>query len=185
MTESNPTPSSPRTRSQKLWLVAGAFGALGLALVVLAASLTPSPAEAFRFMSGHGRGGYDHAIDEKHLRRGASWILGEVDASDDQIDAVVAIASAAITDLGALREGHEAAHAALEQALISPEVDRDQLEALRQETLVKLDAASARLTQAMADAAEVLTPEQRADLIEVHQEMREHRHGHRHGRWHR
>ena len=183
----DPRPDRDEQRSRGLWILASALGAVGLAVVLLASWIAPSPAEAFRFAGAHARGGFGHdpdRFDEEHLRFGASWILDRVDASDEQIDAVVAIASAAIEDLHALRADHEAAHAAFEAALLEPEVDRESIEALRVETLAKLDAASARLATAIADAAEVLTTDQRSELAALHDELRRHRHGRRHG-WHR
>ncbi|MDJ0785221.1 MAG: hypothetical protein QNK05_00345 [Myxococcota bacterium] len=187
MTDPRPDRDTKRDTkgSRRLWILASALGALGLAVVLLASWIAPSPAEAFRFAGAHARGGFgDHdRFDEDHLRFGASWILDRVDASDEQIDAVVAIASDAIEDLHALHADHEAAHAAFQAALLEPEVDRDAIEALRVEAMTKLDAASARLAVAIADAAEVLSTDQRAELAELHDELRRHRHG-RH-RWHR
>jgi Spy/CpxP family protein refolding chaperone len=52
------------------------------------------------------------------------------------------------------------------QLLTAPTVDRPALEALRAAQLAEADAASRRMVQAIADAAEVLTPEQRAKLAQ-------------------
>ena len=50
--------------------------------------------------------------------------------------------------------------------LTQPSIDRGAIEALRAEQLALADAASKRLAQALADAAEVLTPEQRRRIYE-------------------
>ncbi len=55
---------------------------------------------------------------------------------------------------------------------LEPSVDRAALEALRADQLQMAEQASRRFTQALADAADVLTPEQRKQLAE------------RAGRWH-
>jgi Spy/CpxP family protein refolding chaperone len=56
--------------------------------------------------------------------------------------------------------------------LAQPTIDRAALEALRANQLQLAEQASRRLTQALADVADVLTPEQRKQLAE------------RAGRWH-
>jgi Spy/CpxP family protein refolding chaperone len=63
--------------------------------------------------------------------------------------------------------------------LTQPTVDRAAIEALRAEQLSLADAASKRFAQAVGDAAEALTPEQRRKLDERITEFREHR-----GFWH-
>jgi Spy/CpxP family protein refolding chaperone len=63
--------------------------------------------------------------------------------------------------------------------LTQPSIDRAALEALRAEQLALADAASKRFIQALGDAAEVLTPEQRRNLDERIRELRERR-----GFWH-
>jgi periplasmic protein CpxP/Spy len=66
---------------------------------------------------------------------------------------------------------HEARRQAVE--LLSREsVDRAALEALRVDQFKLVEQASMRLTQALADVADILTPEQRKQLAE------------RIGRWH-
>lgn len=53
------------------------------------------------------------------------------------------------------------------EILSQPEIDRAKLQALRSERIQEMAQRSERMTQAFADAAEVLTPEQRAKLGEV------------------
>ena len=50
------------------------------------------------------------------------------------------------------------------EVLAAPTIDRSKLEALRSDHLKLADDASRRITAAVAEAAEVLTPAQRADL---------------------
>ena len=70
------------------------------------------------------------------------------------------------------------------ELLAEPTVDRAAIEALRAEQVARADAASKRLARALGDAAEVLTPEQRKQLAERIEEMRERR-GRGRGWWHR
>jgi Spy/CpxP family protein refolding chaperone len=95
------------------------------------------------------------------------------DASPDQKSRLSAIARAALTDLAPvhaqLREAHARAHA----LLMAPVVDRAALEQVRAEQMQRMDLVSRRILAAVEDAADVLTPEQRARFAEhLHSHMR-------------
>jgi Spy/CpxP family protein refolding chaperone len=64
-----------------------------------------------------------------------------------------------------VREQHLAQRQALLEALKQPTIDRQALEQLRQAKLQLAETASSRLAEALADIAEVLTPEQRTELL--------------------
>ena len=108
--------------------------------------------------------------DGDRLERFVEWkvddMLDEVDASDDQRERVRAIATAAIADMGEFRDFKREGRQALVEALTQETVDREALETLRLRKLETADRASQRLLTALADAAEVLTPAQRAELVE-------------------
>jgi Spy/CpxP family protein refolding chaperone len=57
-------------------------------------------------------------------------------------------------------------------ALTQPTVDRQTLEQLRQAELQLAEAASTRIVQALADVADVLTPEQRVQLVKLAEQFR-------------
>ena len=117
--------------------------------------------------------------DGERFERFVEWkvedMLDEVDASDDQRERVRTIASAALADMGEFRDFRRAGRDALVDALTQEAVDREALEALRQSKLETADRASLRLLTALADAAEVLTPAQRAELAEELQSRDWHR----------
>jgi Spy/CpxP family protein refolding chaperone len=105
----------------------------------------------------------------------------EIDASSEQQEKLRTIVRAAVRDLVPL---HEKAHAARERArqlLTQPTVDRAAIEAFRAEQIAQVDAASKRLTQAVTEAAEVLTPQQRQQISDHLQQRR----GPPWRRWHR
>jgi len=98
---------------------------------------------------------------------GVRWVLGYVDATPAQEQKVQAIAEDALEGLLPLRERHTANRKAIHEALAGASIDREALEQARRAELKLADQASARLAQAVADAAEVLSPEQRAQLAEA------------------
>ena len=72
----------------------------------------------------------------------------------------------------------EKLHSAGKQALAitsAPTIDRAAMERLRAEQVALADSVSKRITQAFADAAEVLTPEQRQKVAGRLTERMEHR----------
>ena len=79
-------------------------------------------------------------------------------------------------DMRPLREQHRQARKQVMEMLSKPQIDRTALEAVRTKEIQVADQLSKRLTQSMADAAEVLTPDQRAKLAE---KMAQHRGRHR------
>ena len=102
----------------------------------------------------------------RRIDKAVTWVLGDVNATDAQKQQVGAIAKAAARDLLPLREQHRAARQRALELMAQPVVDRNAIEALRAEELKLADTASRRVTQALADAMDALTPEQRAQLAE-------------------
>ncbi|PYN49401.1 MAG: hypothetical protein DMD95_01275 [Candidatus Rokuibacteriota bacterium] len=136
--------------------------------------------KAFAQGGGHGgwhRGGFmgaalDPAMVDERLDRMLKHLYVEIDASDAQKQQLAPIVKSAARDLLPVRARlHDARRQAVE--LLSREsVDRAALETLRADQLRLAEQASMRFTQALADVADVLTPEQRKQLAE------------RIGRWH-
>ena len=151
--------------TRRAWLGASALGVLGLGAAGVAAAPPGLFAHA-RHGFGHFRGHHGHAFDDEDVRFGVAWVLREVDASEEQVAAVTAIATRAAADLRALHEAHRAHRDEFTAALVA--ADRGALETLRGAELAALEGASQRLVTALADAAEVLTPEQRQRLADAH-----------------
>jgi Spy/CpxP family protein refolding chaperone len=90
--------------------------------------------------------------------------LWSVDATSEQRKKITAIAERAADDVFALREEHLAGRKQIGEALAAPTIDHARVEALRLSQMKLADTASQRITAAVLEAAEVLTPGQRADL---------------------
>lgn len=92
--------------------------------------------------------------------------LSSVGASAEQKEKVFAIARQAMTELMPLRDRRFVARTRLQELMKAPTLDRTAIEKLRAEEFAAYDAGSKRAAQALADAAEVLRPEQRQQLVE-------------------
>ena len=91
----------------------------------------------------------------------AKWVLRDIDASAEQQERVTTIVGSAIDDLFRLKEKHQVNGQAFAAQLGAASLDRAALEEIRRSEIALADEASKRLVQALADASEVLTPEQR------------------------
>ena len=149
----NPTP--PALTSRRRWFAGlAALGGLGL---------LGAQAQAH----GWGRG---ERLDPEERARRLDWRIGrlvkDAGGTPQQKDRLVAIATAALADLKPLREQTRATRRRGLELLAAPSVDRIGLEQLRVTQMQLADARSRRMLQAMADAADVLTPEQRVKVAE-------------------
>jgi Spy/CpxP family protein refolding chaperone len=91
----------------------------------------------------------------------------EIDASADQQAKLQAIAKGAAGDLAPMRDKALAARQQARALLTAATVDRGAIEKLRAEQIATMDVFSKRVAQALADAADVLTPEQRKKLDDL------------------
>lgn len=96
-------------------------------------------------------------------------MLSGVDVTAEQQSKITAIVKAAWADQATAREQMRTQRGQLMTLLAAPTIDRAALEQLRGQQLAAHQAMSKRMTDAMADAAEVLTPAQRAAWLETRQ----------------
>jgi Spy/CpxP family protein refolding chaperone len=122
-------------------------------------------------MGGPGfmRGPLSPAEIEDRVDRGIRHAAIELDATPDQQEKLRAIAKGAVKDLLPMREKAMAARGKVAELLTQAKIDRAAIEAFRAEQIGLADAASKRFAQAVVDAAEVLTPEQRLKAQELMQ----------------
>ena len=124
---------------------------------------------------GWGHGPVDPARMEEHIDRMLKHLYVEIDATEEQKAKIGPIVKDAARELapmrGKLRETRQQGIA----ILTAPQVDRGALEQLRADKLGAADGISRRIIQALADVADVLTPDQRQHLAKLAE---------RHHRWH-
>jgi len=156
---------SPSTRL----VLAGVLIALAGAFTLAQAQPAGGPPQGQHVpgMRGHGMGG--GAMGGLMTDR----LLTSVNASADQRSRIEAIMKAARDDLRSQRDAGRTLHQQMAALLAAPTLDANAVEALRQQMQQQHDQASRRMTQAMLDAAAVLTPEQRAQLAQKMQQRRD------------
>lgn len=171
--------------------------AIGALAAVAAVALTLAPrAMAFRGPAGHGlrlhalmghgsaghgaRGAFaaqmlsDPAAAKEHVAAMSDFVLRSVSATDEQKQKTRQITDRLVDQLGPVVERHRELHAALVAELAKPEVDRAAIEKLRQDGMALADEASRIAIDGVEDVADVLTPDQRKDLIDLGRRL----HGH-------
>jgi periplasmic protein CpxP/Spy len=104
------------------------------------------------------------AVVEAHADRMIRHLAVEIDATTEQQDKLRAVVRSAVQDLLPVREKLLSARATARDLLTQQTIDRAAIEKLRTDQIAVHDAVSKRLVQAVADAADILTPEQRRRL---------------------
>ncbi|MEW6452084.1 MAG: periplasmic heavy metal sensor [Pseudomonadota bacterium] len=115
----------------------------------------------------HGFGGpMDPAQIEDRADRMVRHAAIELDATNDQQEKLRAIVKSAVKDILPMSEKAQAARNKARELLTQDKVERSDIEKFRSEQAALADAFSKRIAQAIGDAAEVLSPEQRRKLAD-------------------
>ncbi|APG95661.1 Spy/CpxP family protein refolding chaperone [Sinorhizobium americanum] len=170
MENEDKTLSSPAAGvpASKGWGRRVAIGGLAAVGVVGAVGFAAARSDDFGF--GMGRFGIAGHIMHAHMGGGGFMeqrigsMLDELDATPEQEDKLWDIIDKARTEIRpTFRDFRETREEVIE-LLGAATVDRAAAEKLRSERIAAIDAASRKMTTALLEAAEVLTPEQRAKL---------------------
>lgn len=174
-TDSPQSHAQPNQGRRRFWqgVFAGGAGATLLSLGLPALSHAGHRGGFFR------RGSLD--LDPEAMRERAEfatdWMLSKVGASDAQKEQVHAIVARTVNAMIPVRDQHLANRKAMLEILAAPAVDAGRLAELRGAELKLADQASQALLDGITDTANVLTPEQRQQLVQMAER-------HRHGPWH-
>ena len=152
-----------KPNTKRRWAIAGIGTALAAVLLTVTAFGHNGP-------GGHGHHRHGRMADMspedagKRIDKMVNWVLDDVGATTEQKQRVAQIAKEAVQELMPMRVQHKAARGRAVDLFAQPTIDRAAIEQLRVDELQLGEAASKRIAQAIADAAEVLTPEQRVKL---------------------
>jgi protein CpxP len=119
----------------------------------------------------------DPAKRDAQVEHGVKRFASRVDATPEQQQKLIAIAKDAAKDIVPMREKLRSAGKQALEITSAPTIDRAAMERLRAEQVALADSVSKRITQALADAADVLTPEQRQKVAGRLNERMEHHEG--------
>lgn len=136
---------------------------LGTAALVSMLSGVALTAQAQPMME---RGGHGPTMMFDGGPRMMGHMLDSVDATDAQRTQIKQIVQAAMQDLKTQREAGRQMHQQGLTLFAAPVVDANAVEALRQQMAAQHEQISKRMSQVMIDVSRVLTPEQRAKLVE-------------------
>lgn len=165
---SAPLPSPGRRRFMIGVLTGGLVGSL------LAGSLnvfSHPPHGPGGWFGGHGPWGqqrhsmHDTDMAGERLAFATDWLLTRIRATAEQRQQVQTIVQETVSTLGQVKDQHQKHRQALLEALGQATIDRDALRNVRTAEVQLLDQASNRLVEAVAEIAEILTPEQRTELL--------------------
>ena len=117
---------------------------------------------------------------EKKITRAVKHVSIEIDATAEQEQKITALVTALAKDMKPLHGEFKAAGEQLHKLLVADKIDRVAIERIRAERIAEADRVSKELTTAIADVAEILSPEQREVLNERIEQFKSMR-----GRWHR
>jgi periplasmic protein CpxP/Spy len=177
-TQSKPDATTPPHPTRRPWHRLAIASLIGSLAAGLGAGLAHAHGGSGGWGGWHrGADGADPQAMERRAEARVKRMLSGIDATEAQQKKIAELMTAAMTELRPLREQAREARREAMAILSKPQIDRAALEALRAKQTQAMDQISRRMTQSLADAAEVLTPEQRAKLAERMEKRRGHRHG--------
>ncbi len=166
--QADPECGAGRGKRRRRFFVFSAFAALGALLIAIPAALAGPFGARGGPGCGHHRGSHAKTPEQvrEHMDFGADKVLSRIDGTDAQRAEVGALLDKLAPEVFALKTEADTLKDAFHAAIASgQELDPAELERLRVEGLKLADKASKRALDALLDFQEVLTPEQRAELI--------------------
>jgi protein CpxP len=159
-------PAQPQVQParSRRWVMAGLIIAVTGATTVGTARLAGAAQGLARHHDMGSHAAMDPAAMDRHIGELVDNVLTE--GTPQQKARLAAIIRSAHADLAPAHQQFQQAHERARTLIMQPNVDRAALETLRADQVRQLDAVSRRLVQALGDAADMLTPEQRGRLFD-------------------
>jgi protein CpxP len=160
----------PRTRRGRTLLFATLIAATA---IITGAAVSKAFSNPFAFGPGwNGARGHwgsvslDPAQIEDRADRMVRHLSIELDATNEQQEKLRGVMRGMLKDVLPARERARAARQQARELLTATTIDRAAMEKLRADQIALADTVSKRITQALGDAAEALSPEQRRKLAD-------------------
>ena len=118
-----------------------------------------------------------HQFMRGYMEYRLDQVLTDVGASDDQKSKFKALVTSTIDEVRPDREARKAMRDEIIKLIEAPTIDRNAIETLRAKQMAQFEERSKTIAKAVADAAEILTPDQRRKLVEELKDFGPH------GRW--
>ncbi|HEV2897414.1 MAG TPA: Spy/CpxP family protein refolding chaperone [Pseudaminobacter sp.] len=164
---------TPQRKSWGKRIAIGGIAIVALAGVGVAGALSQDYGRMQRFGTGGGHGGPDMHV-QPNFRHGIGFgghhfecMLEQIAATPEQEEKLEAIIDKFLDDVSPIMRGVRDARDDVAKLLGAATIDREAVEKLRAWHIAAVDEVPRKLTTALLDAAEVLTPEQRAKLLEL------------------
>jgi len=171
---SQKTPATPKWSGKKRFAIIALTSALAVGTF---ATVAYSGGQSY--MKDHRMGGLMHSAGdpakfEQKLDKKLKFLSFALDATDEQQKklktVILALAKEVLPMKAQMRETREQ----LQELLLQPKIDRAAIENLRAEKIALVDTMSKKVTSAIADAGEILSPEQRIKLIKFVKKLKPH-----------
>jgi Spy/CpxP family protein refolding chaperone len=170
---SSSSPSSPVGRGPRRWR--GLWVALAVMLFGGATAATAARAYGFG-------GGWRHGGGGEMMERRIARLLDKVGATEAQKTQIKTIWEGLRPELKTLHQQKEQIRKQIAQAAAAPTIDAAQVEQLRRQSVQLMDQGSSVFTRGLLATAQVLTPEQRKQVLaEMDKRHRKHGPGHHDG----
>ena len=101
---------------------------------------------------------------EKRASRMVERLTDGLDANAEQREKISALVTTFTKDVRPMRQQARKIRKDIEVLLLKDTINRDEVEKLRKERLAEIDRVTSKMTLAMVEVAEVLSPEQRRQL---------------------
>jgi protein CpxP len=168
--QGNESGGRPFWSRRRFWVGGGVLGGLA-ALAAVAPHAWAFRGLAGQGFPGHGRHAFgarmlgDPEAAKQHAGMAVEWALRGVGATEEQKQQAKRITDRLVEQMGPVVERHRTHREAIVRELTKPEIDREALERLRREEMKLADEASKLAVDSIASLGEVLTPEQRGELV--------------------
>ena len=139
------------------------FGTLAVVGVVWIAAAAFGPQCGYAGWN-HGGHHWSESDSSKHLDRMTDRLIDRADASREQGEQIKSIVRSYAPRFQSMKSAHQENHKVFTQLLTQSEINRGELETIRQSVFAELNQNSQELVQMIADIADVLTPEQRQQM---------------------